>query len=209
MQKIKHKFWVLLAGVAMFAAVFLLTGMASGTQASAASAEEVCVHEYGDGIVHLPDCTSGGYTEYICTLCGESYRDNYTDRAEHTYSEVVVQPTCTHEGYTTHFCTVCGYEYTDNYTAALGHDYQDEVTVATCTEAGYTTHICTVCGYSYADTRVEALGHTYKTDVLAPTCTEGGHTTYTCTVCEYSYELFGQICNRLCFAARSRFYGGT
>ena len=95
MQKIKHKFWVLLAGVAMFAAVFLLTGMASGTQASAASAEEVCVHEYGDGIVHLPDCTSGGYTEYICTLCGESYRDNYTDRAEHTYSEVVVQPTCT------------------------------------------------------------------------------------------------------------------
>ncbi len=54
MQKIKHKFWVLLAGVAMFAAVFLLTGMASGTQASAASAEEVCVHEYGDGIVHCP-----------------------------------------------------------------------------------------------------------------------------------------------------------
>lgn len=46
MQKIKHKFWVLLAGIAMFAAVFLLTGMASGTQASAASAEEVCVHEY-------------------------------------------------------------------------------------------------------------------------------------------------------------------
>ncbi len=83
MQKIKHKFWVLLAGVAMFAAVFLLTRMASGTQASAASAEEVCVHEYGEGIVHLPDCTSGGYTEYTCTLCGESYRDNYTDRAEH------------------------------------------------------------------------------------------------------------------------------
>ena len=60
MQKIKHKLWLLLAGVAMFAAVFLLTRMASGTQASAASAEEVWVDEYGEGIVHLPDCTSGG-----------------------------------------------------------------------------------------------------------------------------------------------------
>jgi len=186
LQKLKNKLWVLLAGMAMFAAVVLFMSMSGGKQASAEDGA-VCVHEYGEGVIHAPTCAAEGYTEYVCTLCGASYKDNYTGRTEHTYSEVVIAPTCTHEGYTTHFCTGCGYEYTDDYTAARGHAYTDEVTKPTCTEGGYTTHACTVCGHSYKDSRVEATGHNYETELLEPTCTEGGHTTYTCTVCEYSY----------------------
>lgn len=173
MTKLKTKLWVLLAGAAVFSAAFLFAGFMG---AEPVSAEETCQHEYGEGIVHVPTCTAEGYTEYICTLCGESYRDNYTERAEHTYSEVVIEPTCTHEGYTTHFCTVCGYEYTDSYTAATGHTYQETTTLPTCTEEGYTTHTCLECGYSFNDTYVAALGHSYETEVIAPTCTEDGYT---------------------------------
>lgn len=184
MTKLKNKLWVLLAGAVVFSAAFLFAGFTGGEPVSA---EEACVHEYGEGIVHAPTCTAEGYTEYICTLCGESYKDDFTDRAEHTYSEVIIEPTCTHEGYTTHFCMVCGYEYTDSYTDATGHTYQETTTLPTCTEEGYTTHTCLECGYTFNDTYVAALGHSYETEVFAPTCTEDGYTIYTCTVCEYSY----------------------
>ena len=187
MQKIRHKFWVPVAGIGLFAAVFLSAGQSLGPRALAASAEEVCGHVYGEGIVHEPDCTSGGFTEYTCILCGESYKDNFTEKTEHTYSEVTVAPTCTHEGYTTHFCTTCGYGYTDNYVAALGHSYTDTATEPTCTQAGFTTHTCTVCGYSYTDEYMAAPGHNYAAEVTEPTCTEGGYTIYTCTVCGDTY----------------------
>ena len=103
MTKTKSKLLALLFGVTMLAAVPCILGMA---YSKTAAAEEVCTHEYVEGSVHAPTCTAEGYTEYICTLCGESYPDNYTECAKHTYSEVVIEPTCTHEGYTTHFCTV-------------------------------------------------------------------------------------------------------
>ena len=184
MTKTKSKLLALLFGVTMLAAMPCILGMA---YSKTAAAEEVCIHEYGEGIIHAPTCTAEGYTEYICTLCGASYKDDFTDRAEHAYSEVVIEPTCTHEGYTTHFCTVCGYEYTDNYTAATGHTYQEATVLPTCTEEGYTAHTCLECGYSFNDTYVAALGHSYETEVFAPTCTEDGYTVYTCTVCEYTY----------------------
>ena len=184
MTKLKNKLWIFLAGAVVFSAAFLFAGF---TGAESVLAEETCRHEYDDGIVHAPTCTAEGYTEYICTLCGESYKDDFTDRAEHAYSEVVIEPTCTHEGYTTHFCTVCGYEYTDSYTPATGHTYQEATVLPTCTEEGYTAHTCLECGYSFNDTYVAALGHSYETEVFAPTCTEDGYTVYTCTVCEYSY----------------------
>ena len=183
MTKTKSKLLALLFGVTMLAAVPCILGMA---YSKTAAAEEVCTHEYVEGSVHAPTCTAEGYTEYICTLCGASYKDDFTDRAEHSYSEVVIEPTCTHEGYTTHFCTVCGYEYTDSYTAATGHTYQETTTLPMCTEEGYTTHTCLECGYSFNDTYVAALGHSYETEVIAPTCTEDGYTVYTCTVCEYT-----------------------
>lgn len=183
MTKTKSKLLALLFGVTMLAAVPCILGMA---YSKTAAAEEVCTHEYVEGSVHAPTCTAEGYTEYICTLCGASYKDDFTDRAEHSYSEVVIELTCTHEGYTTHFCTVCGYEYTDSYTAATGHTYQETTTLPMCTEEGYTTHTCLECGYSFNDTYVAALGHSYETEVIAPTCTEDGYTVYTCTVCEYT-----------------------
>ena len=70
MTKLKNKLWILFVGAAIFSAVFLFAGFTGGEPVSA---EEACTHEYGEGIVHAPTCTAEGYTEYICTLCGESY----------------------------------------------------------------------------------------------------------------------------------------
>ena len=184
LTKTKNKFCVLLFSIVLLTAALFIAGTALGR---AASAEEACEHDFVAQTVDAT-CRTEGYTEYTCSLCGESYRDNYTEKAEHSYAEVVIEPTCTHEGYTTHFCTVCGYEYTDGYVDALGHTYQDEITAPTCTEAGYTVHTCSICGDSYSDTYTDPLGHSYETEVSDPTCTAGGFTTYTCTVCGYSYE---------------------
>ncbi len=180
MTKIKNKFWILLISAILLSAVFFTVGKI----AYADDAKE-CAHEYARETVE-PTCKTEGYTEYTCTLCGESYKDNFIEKLKHTYSEVVVDPTCTHEGYNVHFCTACGYEYTDGYIAALGHNYADEVIMPTCTEKGYTTHTCEVCGYSFTDTYVSPLNHDYETDTIAPTCTEEGYTTYTCKACGYS-----------------------
>ena len=153
-------------------------------------------------MVTAPTCTAQGYTTYTCTVCGDSYKSNYTaalghdwiaadcDTAKtcsvcgategvalgHSYKTEVTAPDCVNGGYTTYTCTVCGDSYKGNYTDALGHDW----IAADCD----TAKTCSVCGA----TEGAALGHSYKTEVTAPDCVNGGYTTYTCTVCGDSYK---------------------
>ena len=134
-----------------------------------------------------PTCEKDGYTNHVCSVCGDSYRDNYVDAAGHQYTLTVTAPTCTAAGYTTHLCSVCGHSYVDSIVPATGHSYEDTVTAPTCTAAGYTTHTCSVCGDSYVDSIVPATGHSYEAVVTAPTCDKMGYTTYTCSVCDDSY----------------------
>ncbi len=37
-----------------------------------------CIHNYKSSIIK-PTCTSQGYTLHTCTICGDSYKDNYTN----------------------------------------------------------------------------------------------------------------------------------
>ncbi len=55
-------------------------------------------------------CTAPGYTEYTCANCGDTYRQNFTPMAEHTWSEgtVTLAPTAHSTGRITYTCTVCG-----------------------------------------------------------------------------------------------------
>ncbi|OUP86200.1 hypothetical protein B5F07_02600 [Lachnoclostridium sp. An169] len=53
----------------------------------------VLEHEYKSSVTK-PTCTEKGYTTYICSHCGDSYTDNYTDALGHTYVDGV--------------CTLCG-----------------------------------------------------------------------------------------------------
>ena len=123
-----------------------------------------CEHNY-TAVVTEPTCASVGYTIHTCTLCGDSYRDSYTDPLEHSYTTTVTEPTCTKGGCTTYTCTACGYFYEDYDVAPLGHSFADVVTAPTCTEGGYTTHTCTLCGSFYVDGHTDPAGHSYTDGV--------------------------------------------
>ncbi len=89
-------------------------------------------HAY-EGTVTEPTCTEGGYTTYVCSVCGDSYVDDYVDALGHAYVGTVTEPTCTEQGYTTHTCDRCGDSYADDYVDALDHDYDEK-------------GVCEVCG---------------------------------------------------------------
>ena len=145
-------------------------------------------HNYKSEVI-APTTEAGGYTEHTCQVCGDSYKDSFTEKLPpehvHSYEASVTAPTCTEKGYTTYTC-VCGDSYVADEIAALGHKYEAVVTAPACTEAGYTTYTCSVCKHSYVSDEVAALGHKYEAVVTAPSCTEAGFTTYTCA-CGDSY----------------------
>ena len=162
----------------------VVRSVAEGVSLQASALASVpCDHTFAAVQTVEPSCTEQGYTVYACTLCGQSYTDDFTPAKGHTMREIVVEPTCTHQGYTTHFCTVCGYEYSDAYKEARGHKYVSEKIDPTCTQAGCTLHTCSVCGDSYRDDYREALGHAYAEETFAPTCTSEGYTKQTCSRC--------------------------
>ncbi len=160
------------------------------------------LHDYVTSAV-APTCTSRGYTVHICSLCGNTYYDNYVDAyghvsggdatcdtAEkctvcdavlvgalgHSYTESITPPTCTLQGYTTYSCTHCEFTYIDDYVAPNGHTPGED---ATCEFAG----LCIVCNATLEG----ALGHSYTESVTPPTCTLQGYTTYSCTRCKFNY----------------------
>ena len=135
-----------------------------------------------------PSCMEKGYTTHVCSICGDSYTDTYTDALGHDFKDTVIAPTCTEQGYTTHACTRCGDHYEYSYVPALGHDLGDwtQTKAPTCTEAGESCRDCSRCDH-YEMREVEALGHNYKDTVTFPTCTQLGYTTHACTRCSYCY----------------------
>ena len=144
-------------------------------------------HSY-DAVVTNPTCTAQGYTTYTCSVCGDTYVDNYVDALGHTeVVDAAVAATCTETGLTEgKHCSVCNEVLVaQTEVPATGHSYDAVVTNPTCTAQGYTTYTCSVCGDTYVDNYVDALGHTEVVDAaVAPTCTatgltEGKH----CSVC--------------------------
>jgi lipoprotein-anchoring transpeptidase ErfK/SrfK/rubredoxin len=166
---------------------------------------------FDTGVVTAPTETAQGYTTYTCTVCGYSYKDNYTDPIPHNHSwgswtsnnnkthsrscggcgesqtencsftDEVIAPTESSQGYTKHTCTVCGYSYNDNYTDPIPHNHSWGSW--TSNNNGTHTHSCTGCSES------ETVNCTYGDGVVTPPTTSSqGYTTYTCTVCGYSYQ---------------------
>ena len=85
-----------------------------------APTEHVC--EYTSKVIS-PTCTSQGYTEYTCPVCGKSYKDNWTAALGHNMVEVSrdAPQTAFDEDYfdddgwfatITYKCTRCGYTET-------------------------------------------------------------------------------------------------
>ena len=74
---------------------------------SSSSASSAHQHVYTEEVVP-PTCTEGGYTLHKCA-CGDSYRDNETPAAGHSWGELIVDTPATWDADGTghRVCTVC------------------------------------------------------------------------------------------------------
>ena len=135
--------------------------------------------------IEKPTCTSGGYLQYNCVQCGDSYTNYSLEESGHYYVASTTVATCTNGGYTVYTCTRCGDSYTDNYTNPLGHNYEMTYLPPTCTDYGKTIYTCQVCGSGYFENDgTYPTGHNYNTEVVtAPTCTTDGLRRSTCEIC--------------------------
>ena len=69
-------------------------------------------HSYSEKVVS-PTCTEKGYTLHKCQVCGDSFKDSYTEAGEHDY--VITKekaPLINIEGYIVYTCESCGDSYT-------------------------------------------------------------------------------------------------
>ncbi|MBQ3183204.1 MAG: hypothetical protein IJB57_06005, partial [Clostridia bacterium] len=171
-------------------------------------------HSYKQSTV-FPTCTEDGYTQNVCSRCGDTEiisntpakGHNYKTVAgtgvqvcsrcgdttnpefppphEHSYTESRTEPACEVDGSITYTCD-CGYSYS-TVIPATGHNYTRYSVEPTCTKGGYTEEVCDNCN----DTKIlgvtPALGHDYTESRVEPTCEVDGSVTYTCN-CGYSYS---------------------
>lgn len=145
-------------------------------------------HDYKTTVVPST-CKDKGYTEHVCSRCGDNYKDAFTELIEHKWDSGVteVEPSCTGLGEKRFACEACGATRTEDIDA-LGHDHVIlRVENATCTQGGYTEYKCSRCGDVRIGDETDALEHDYTEVVTAPTCIAGGFTLHTCARCGDSF----------------------
>lgn len=150
-------------------------------------------HFYVRGETVPPTCSEQGYTEYKCSQCGTTKKDDYTAAKGHSYQMSSKPPTCTEMGETVYICEVCGFEYKEDGEYPSGHSYTTTITKSpTCTQEGQRHYHCDKCGYEYT-APIPATGHDYS---ITDEVNENGSTTrvYTCANCGdvYAQELGNQ-----------------
>ncbi|MDD7771724.1 MAG: S-layer homology domain-containing protein [Firmicutes bacterium] len=132
--------------------------------------QEQCKHTY-EAVETPPTCSQQGYTTHTCSLCGESYIDNYVAALDHNWDEgtVTLPPTATEDGIMTYCCTRCD----ETKTAAIPvtgegctHSYAIDIVPPSCLQEGYAAYICTLCGDSYSVPYADALGHDWVSEVI-------------------------------------------
>ncbi|MBQ8844530.1 MAG: leucine-rich repeat protein [Clostridia bacterium] len=123
-----------------------------------------------------PTCTSDGYTQNTCTVCGYSYQDAQTSKLNHAWSKDWTITSLNHY----HKCENKGcLEINDEQS----HEFNDWLTTSypTCEEEGQKEHTCKECSYKETEV-ISALGHNMSewTYTTQPTCTSGGQRVRTC-----------------------------
>ena len=158
---------------------------------------EALGHQWDDGEYAEPDCTHAGGVKYTCTVCGDTWVDEFTGELEepalgHTEVEIpAVEPTCSEVGWTAGTkCSVCGEIITAPTEVPVNEDAHvavlDKVLKeATCTTTGVGKYVCELCGENLGY-RVIADGHKWDegTVTKAATCGEDGERELTCSVCQ-------------------------
>ncbi len=99
-----------------------------------------------------------GYTIFTCD-CGDSYKENYTDKIAHSYKKTVTEPTCTEIGFTTSVCEACVDTVKSDYKNAKGHAPSEWIIDEAATiEHGGKKHIeCVECKEILQSTDISKL----------------------------------------------------
>ena len=149
-------------------------------------------HQPSDLVEHKdPTCTQRGYDLYLCTRCGNTYKENIVPLLHHDYSivsEITQEADCTQNALAYMQCTRCGKltstpkEVPDS---ALGHNYVKETVEPDCGNAGKYIYTCSRCGDTYTEIYSDPVGeHLFAlTQTIEPDCTHTGIKVYTCQVC--------------------------
>ncbi|MBR0415238.1 MAG: hypothetical protein IJI67_09235 [Clostridia bacterium] len=159
--------------------------------------EQTHEHSYQLIASHEPTCTEGGYKEYRCSVCGDTYKQDTLPALGHDDHFVEHKdPTCKVKGYDKYACERCGrYRYT--YIDKVDHDFSAQsdtfVMEPTCTENGYAAYACIYCGLVNEECTYEVEGsmlrHDYSKVVSTQAlCTPASYTAaatyyYTCSMC--------------------------
>ncbi len=144
-------------------------------------------HTYAATVTN-PTCTDQGYTTYTCSICGDSYKDNYSNAAGHSYTyKKTERPTVKAEGTLTGTCSGCGETITITLPKLNTTDYTFEVMIApSCTAKGigrYTWNTTTYGTY-YFDVTIKNTDHSYSyAATKAPTVSDTGTLIGTCSNC--------------------------
>ena len=120
-------------------------------------------HNYTTNTV-APTTENRGYDIHTCSVCGTSYKDNYTEKlpdpTEHEHEWEFyesVGPYACREGYVVYTCA-CGERYTEGTGDVLDCAWEPiEVVAPTTEEMGYTVYKCSVCGNTWTDYDREKL----------------------------------------------------
>ena len=141
-------------------------------------------HNYVETVIQ-PTCTSYGYTQSVCSVCGEEIASDFKSPLGHKLKLTKTTENCTAHGSYVYSCSRCAY----TETVAIGADALETETVvsaSTCTVAGSEKQVCTLCGATVSTKILPATGHQFDTaftvDVPA-TCTVDGSQSRHCQKC--------------------------
>lgn len=158
------------------------------TETETEPAETECPHSYVLKETVAPTCDEEGYSVYVCELCEDTQKRDYTDPLGHLWDEIVeTSPSCSAEGgYTIYRCSRCGETKEDRDSASAGHILTSWTVThePSCEEAGEREAVCQRCGETVTEP-VAALGHHYGewTISVTPGCTEDGEEESVCDRC--------------------------
>lgn len=126
-------------------------------------------------------CTENGHDTYECTVCHDTYTDEYPAPG-HSYESDGEALTCASDGTKEYTCSVCGDVMAENVVIPPHAFEVVEDTAPTCTADGARREKCSVCGLEKTE-NIPAVGHDYSDEAeerLAPTYFAKGERVYVC-----------------------------
>ena len=149
-------------------------------------------HSYINGDTVAPTCELNGYTEMICSRCGDIAFGDIKEALGHLYSSAPAKTayTCTTDGRLVYSCDRDGCEHKQEFTLPAAHklDIYVENKPATCQSDGYEIYKCSVCQENVKTVLLKTDYHNVYTyyELVGESCLDGVRSYSRCRDCDYS-----------------------